>query len=78
MGNCSLFGLCLNSEKFKCTLLHRRSLVPTIPRDIMLNGERIEIVHAYITGHYKPSVRIIDLVSHNTFMVILFYYQSFC
>ena len=26
-------------------------------------------VHTYIIGHYKPSVRIIDLVSHTTYVV---------
>ena len=26
-------------------------------------------IHTYITGHYNPSVRIIDLVSHNTYVV---------
>ena len=27
------------------------------------------ILHTYIIGHYKPSVRIIDLVSHTTNVV---------
>ena len=26
-------------------------------------------MHAYIIGHYNPSVRIIDLVSHTTYVV---------
>ena len=39
-------GLCLNPGKSKCILLHRRSDVPTIPRDVVLNGEKVEIVHA--------------------------------
>ena len=25
-------------------------------------------IHTYITGHYNPSVRIIDLVYHNTYV----------
>ena len=32
-------GLCLNPGKSKCILLHRRSVVPTIPADIMTNGD---------------------------------------
>ena len=28
-------------------------------------------VHTYIIGHYNPSVRIIDLVSHTTFVVFV-------
>ena len=26
-------------------------------------------IHTYIIGHYNPSVRIIDLVSHTTYVV---------
>ena len=26
-------------------------------------------LHTYIIGHYNPSVRIIDLVSHTTYVV---------
>ena len=26
-------------------------------------------IHTYIIGHYKPSVRIIDLVTHTTYIV---------
>ena len=39
-------GLCLNPGKSKCILLHRRSVVPTVPRNVVMNGETIEIVHA--------------------------------
>ena len=28
-----------------------------------------EYIHAYIIGYYNPSVRIIDLVSHTTYVV---------
>ena len=38
-------GLCLNPGKSKCILLHRRSVVPIIPRNVVMNGEKIEIVH---------------------------------
>ena len=27
------------------------------------------VIHTYIIGHYNPSVRIIDLVSHTTYVV---------
>ena len=27
------------------------------------------MIHTYIIGHYNPSVRIIDLVSHTTYVV---------
>ena len=34
-------------------------------------------IHTYIIGHYNPSVRIIDLVSHNTYVVcVLILYIS--
>ena len=36
-------GLCLNLVKSKCILLHRRSVEPTIPRDVVMNGENIEM-----------------------------------
>ena len=29
----------------------------------------IKYIHTYIIGHYNPSVRIIDLVSHTTYVV---------
>ena len=29
----------------------------------------ITYIHTYIIGHYNPSVRIIDLVSHTTYVV---------
>ena len=29
----------------------------------------IDYIHTYIIGHYNPSVRIIDLVSHTTYVV---------
>ena len=29
-------------------------------------------IHTYIIGHYNPSVRIIDLVSHTTYRLILY------
>ena len=33
------------------------------------------ILHTYIIGHYNPSVRIIDLVSHTTYVVcVIFLY----
>ena len=35
-------GLCLNPRKSKCILLHRGSVVPTIPRDVVMNGKNIE------------------------------------
>ena len=38
-------GLCLNPLKLKCILLHRRSVVPTIPRDVVMNGKEMKIVH---------------------------------
>ena len=28
-----------------------------------------DFIHLYIIGHYNPSVRIIDLVSHTTYVV---------
>ena len=31
--------------------------------------ENISDIHTYIIGHYNPSVRIIDLVSHTTYVV---------
>ena len=34
-----------------------------------INGFLPAILHTYINGHYKPSVRIIDLVSHTTYVV---------
>ena len=39
-------GLCLNPRKSKCILLHRRSVVLTIPNDTVKDGEKIEIVPA--------------------------------
>ena len=30
---------------------------------------RSKVIHTYIIGHYNPSVRIIDLVSHITYVV---------
>ena len=30
-------------------------------------------LHTYIIGHYNPSVRIIDLVSHTTYVVLILY-----
>ena len=35
----------MSPGKSKCILQHRRSVVPTIPRDVVLNGEKVEIVH---------------------------------
>ena len=35
-------GLCLNSGKSKCILLLRRIVVPTISRDVVMNGEEIK------------------------------------
>ena len=32
--------------------------------------------HTYIIGHYNPSVRIIDLVSHTTYVVCVNFYIS--
>ena len=29
----------------------------------------IHFIHTYIIGHYNPSVRIIDIVSHSTYVV---------
>ena len=29
-------------------------------------------IHTYIIGHYNPTVRMIDLVSHNTYVVCAF------
>ena len=34
----------------------------------MLNSNCL-LLHTYIIGHYNPSVRIIDLVSHTTYVV---------
>ena len=35
-------------------------------------------IHTYIIGHYNPSVRIIDLVSHTTYVVCVnFFYLQF-
>ena len=34
------------------------------------------IEHTYIIGHYNPSVRIIDLVSHTTYFCVLFLFTS--
>ena len=28
-------------------------------------------IHTYIIGHYNPSVRIIDIVSHSTYVVCI-------
>ena len=34
-------------------------------------------IHTYIIGHYKPSVRILDLVSHTTYTVcVKFIYKK--
>ena len=34
-------------------------------------------IHTYITGHYNPSVRIIELISHTTYVVcVLILYIS--
>ena len=30
---------------------------------------KVQYIHTYIIGHYNPSVRIIDLVSHTTSVV---------
>ena len=32
----------------------------------------ITYIHPYIIGHYNPSVRIIDLVSHNSFIIMIY------
>ena len=32
------------------------------------------LAKTYIIGHYKPSVRIIDLVSHSTYVVCVHFY----
>ena len=31
-------------------------------------------LHTYIIGHYNPSVRIIDVVSHTTYVVCVNFY----
>ena len=33
------------------------------------NEPYITYIHTYIIGHYNPSIRIIDLVSHSTYVV---------
>ena len=35
----------------------------------------VVILHTYIIGHYNPSVRIIDLVSHTTYIVCVNFYN---
>ena len=38
---------------------------------------RSKVIHTYIIGHYNPSVRIIDLVSHTTLLLcVLILYIS--
>ena len=44
-------GLCLNPGKSKCIVLHRRSVVPTIPEDVVMNGEKIEIVQRQFSNN---------------------------
>ena len=38
---------------------------------VLLSGMKyfFSLIHTYIIDHYNPSVRIIDLVSHTTFVV---------
>ena len=55
-------GLCLNPGKSKCILLHRRNVVSTIPRNVVLNDEKVEIVHAitnYILIIYEAKKTLI-------------------
>ena len=33
-------------------------------------------IHTYIIGHYNPSVRIIDLVTHTTYVVCVNFIQK--
>ena len=50
--------------------------------EFVLNGLNKTQLHTYIIGHYNPSVRIIDIVSHTTYVVCVNlmhnYSQSFC
>lgn len=39
-------GLCLNPHKTKCIVVHKKTIVPVISSDIIINGEKIEIVNA--------------------------------
>ena len=41
-------------------------------KNVCLN---IIYIHTYIIGHYNPSVRIIDLVSHTTYVVCVNFYM---
>ena len=34
-------------------------------------------IHSYIIGHYNPSVRIIDPVSHTTYVVCIIFWETF-
>ena len=34
-----------------------------------ISQEIMNKIHTYIIGHYNPSVRIIDLVSHTTYVM---------
>ena len=38
--------------------------------------DSILIIHTYIIGYYSPSVRIIDLVSHTTYVVCVNFIQK--
>ena len=40
--------------------------------------ESLHYIHTYIIGHYNPSVRIIDLVSHTTYVVCVNFIHKWC
>ena len=56
--------------KQRCLLLYR-------PREgeatsLRFQEHSSDCLHTYIIGHYNPSARIIDLVSHSTYALIFY------
>ena len=64
-----LFSICLRSYLYK--LLARLQLFTLISFRINVNATWIHtyIHYIYIIGHYNPSARIIELVSHTTYVM---------
>ena len=47
-----------------------------VKRKLLPSSYTYTVLHTYIIGHYKPSVRIIDLVSHTTYIVFVTFMQK--
>ena len=48
-----------------------RNMIPNMEYEYTLSFYIKKYIHKYIIGHYNPSLRIIDLVSHTTYVVCL-------